>query len=433
MTMGMSLVQKILAEHSDGTARVGDIKMVRVDYAMGHDISGPHAEKVMKQELGMSTVWDRARVVLIPDHFVPAKDVKAADLSNALRRFAKEQEIPNYFEIGRAGICHVVLPEEGFALPGTVIIGGDSHTCTYGAFGCFATGVGATDLGVVFATGEIWLRVPASIKVTLTGRLRRWVYPKDIVLWMMKGLADGRANYKVLEYHDRMEKELTMDGRMTISNMAIEGHAKAGIFLADEVTEEYLKGRARMSYRVVKPDEDTEYDEEIHLNVSDLEPQVARPYSPDRVSPLSEVEAEHIPVDQVILGSCTNARLSDLREAAEVLRGHSVNPEVRMIVIPGSQRVYREALNEGLIHVFMDAGAAVSFSTCGPCFGGHAGVLGKGERAFSTTNRNFHGRMGHPDAEVYLGSPAVAAATAVLGFIGSPELVAGRAKVAAAA
>jgi len=431
--MGMTLVQKILAEHSDGTARVGEIKMVRVDYAMGHDISGPHAEKVMKEELGADRVWDPERVVLIPDHFVPAKDVKAADLSNALRRFAREQGIPNYFEIGRAGICHVVLPEEGFALPGTVIIGGDSHTCTYGAFGCFATGVGATDLGVVFATGEIWLRVPSSIKVILTGRLNKWVYPKDIVLWMMKNLSDGRANYKVLEYHDRMEKKLTMEGRMTISNMAIEGHAKAGMFLADEVTEEYLQGRARAAYRVVEPDADAEYDEEIHLNVSELEAQVARPFSPDRISPLGEIEAERIRVDQVILGSCTNARLSDLREAAAVLKGHKVHPDVRMIVIPGSQRVYREALKEGLVEIFMEAGAAVSFSTCGPCFGGHAGVLGKGERAFSTTNRNFHGRMGHPDAEVYLGSPAVAAATAILGYIASPETVVGRMKEAVAA
>ncbi|MHA2621168.1 MAG: 3-isopropylmalate dehydratase large subunit [bacterium JZ-2024 1] len=426
--MGMTLAQKIIASHSDGLARIGEIKMVRVDYAMGHDISGPHAEKVMKQELGVDRVWDPTRVVLIPDHFVPAKDVKAADLSSALRRFAKEQGIKNYFEIGRAGICHVVLPEEGFALPGTVIIGGDSHSCTYGAFGCFATGVGATDLGVVFATGEIWLRVPSSIKVVLTGKLNPWVYPKDIVLWMMKNLADGRANYKVLEYHDLMDEKLTMDGRMTISNMAIEGHAKAGMFLADEVTDAYLAGRARALYQVVTPDPDAEYDEEIHLNVSTLEPQVARPYSPDRVSPLSEIEREHIRVDQVIIGSCTNARLSDLKEAARVLQGHSVHPDVRLIVIPGSQRVYREALKAGIIDIFMDAGAAVSFSTCGPCFGGHAGVLGKGERALSTTNRNFHGRMGHPDAEVYLGSPAVAAATAILGYIASPERVVGRAR-----
>lgn len=428
--MGMTLAQKIIAQHSDGTASVGEIKMVSVDYAMGHDISGPHAEKVMKQELGVNQVWDPNRVVLIPDHFVPAKDVKAADLSSALRKFAREQNIPNYFEIGRAGICHVVLPEEGFALPGTVIVGGDSHTCTYGAFGSFATGVGATDLGVVFATGEIWLRVPSSIKVVLTGRLNPWVYPKDIVLWMMKNLSDGRANYKVLEYHDRMDQKLSMEGRMTISNMAIEGHAKAGIFLADEVTQEYLQGRARAPYTIVDPDPDAEYDEEIHLNVSHLEPQIARPYSPDNVSPLSEIEQEHITVDQVIIGSCTNARLSDLREAAHVLNGHKVHSDVRLIVIPGSQRVYREALKEGLVDIFMDAGAAVSFSTCGPCFGGHAGVLGKGERAFSTTNRNFHGRMGHPDAEVYLGSPAVAAATAILGYIASPHQVTSPAKKA---
>ncbi len=421
--MGKTLAVKILERHTGDPVTEGAFVMCDVDWAMGHDISGPHAASIMKHDFGVQRVWDPEKIVLIPDHFVPAKDIRAANLASALRKFAEEQGIRYYYEIGRAGICHVVFPEEGFALPGTLIIGGDSHTCTYGAFGSFATGVGATDLAMVFATGKIWLRVPSTIRINLHGFFRKWVYPKDIVLYVMKLLADGRANYKVLEYHDLMDPPMTMEGRMTISNMAIEGHAKAGIFVPDEVTFRYLEGRAKKDYEPIYPDPDAQYEEVIDIAVDELEPQIALPFSPGNVKPLSEVERERITVDQVIIGSCTNARIEDLRVAAQILRGKKVHPRVRLMVIPGSQNVYHQALHEGLVDIFMEAGGVVSFSTCGPCFGGHAGVLAEGERAFSTTNRNFRGRMGHPTAEVYLGSPAVAAATAVLGYIASPENV----------
>jgi len=391
---------------------------------MGHDVSGPHSARILKKEMGIERVWDPEKVVLVTDHFLPAKDVQAAALGKALRDFAEEQKIPHYFEVGHSGICHVILPEEGFVVPGDVIVGGDSHSCTYGALGAFGTGVGATDLAAVWATGEIWFRVPSTIRVRFTGEFQDWVYPKDVVLYLMKLLEDGRANYKALEFWDEVEGKIPMEGRMTISNMTIEAGGKVGMFLPDEVTFQYLEGRARKPYTPVYPDKDAEYEEEIRVNVSDLEPQVALPFSPSNTVPISEVEAKKIPIDQVIIGSCTNARISDLRIVGAILKalqGKKVHPKVRVILLPGSQRVYREALSEGLIEVFMDAGIAVSLSTCGPCFGGHMGVLGKGERAVSTTNRNFHGRMGHPDAEVFLASPAVAITSAILGYVASPK------------
>ncbi len=421
--MGLTLAQKILANHTSDPIDVGNFVNVRVDLTMGHDVSGPHSARILKKDMGVERVWDPEKVVLVTDHFLPARDIQAAALGKALRDFADEQNIPYYFEVGRSGICHVVLPEEGFVVPGDVIIGGDSHSCTYGALGAFGTGVGATDLAAVWATGEIWLRVPSTIKIRFTGKFQNWVYPKDVVLHLMKLLANDRANYKSLEFYDEVKGKIPVEGRMTISNMTIEAGGKVGMFLPDEVTFQYLKGRARKPYTPVYPDPDAEYEEEIVVNVSALEPQVALPFSPSNTVPISEVEGKKVPIDQVIIGSCTNARLSDLRIVGAILKalkGQKIHPKVRAILLPGSQRVYREALSEGLIEVFMDAGIAVSLSTCGPCFGGHVGVLGKGERAVSTTNRNFHGRMGHPDAEVYLASPAVAITSAILGYVASP-------------
>ncbi len=399
---------------------VGKIVEVSVDMTMAHDISGPHSARVMQKEMGVEKVWDPSRVVLIPDHFVPAKDVASAELSSSLRRFALEQGC-HYYEIGRAGICHVVMVEEGFVAPGDVVIGGDSHTCTYGALGAFATGVGATDLAAVWALGSTWIRVPSTIAIRFYGDFPPWVYPKDVVLYLMKEMENDRANYKALEFHDLTEKKIPMEGRLTISNMTVEAGGKAGLFPPDEVTFSYLNGRVRKSYVPVYPDSDANYEDVVEVNISALEPIVAQPFSPSNIAPISEMEKKKIRIDQVIVGSCTNARLSDLRVVGYIWKGRRIHPDIRVILLPGSQRVYRDALKEGLIDIFMDAGVTVSASTCGPCVGGHMGVLAKGEKAVSTTNRNFRGRMGHPDAEVYLVSPAVAAATAVLGYLTSPE------------
>ncbi|MHA2610395.1 MAG: 3-isopropylmalate dehydratase large subunit [bacterium JZ-2024 1] len=417
--MGNTLVQNILSRKSKGRVEVGEIVEVTVDMTMAHDISGPHTAKVMQKEMGVEKVWDPGKVVLIPDHFVPAKDIASAELSLGLRKFALEQGA-HYFEIGRAGICHVVMVEEGFVTPGDVVVGGDSHTCTYGAVGAFATGVGATDLAAVWALGTIWLRVPPTIALYFKGDFPPWVYPKDVALYLMKIMENERANYKALEFHDLTDKKIPMEGRLTISNMTVEAGGKVGIFLPDEVTFAYLNHRARKSFEPVYPDKDADYEEVVEVDISALEPIVAQPFLPSNIAPVSELEKKKIRIDQVIIGSCTNARLSDLRIVGHILKGKRIHPDIRVILLPGSQRVFREALKEGLIDIFMDAGITVSTSTCGPCVGGHMGVLAKGEKAVSTTNRNFRGRMGHPEAEVYLASPAVAAATAILGYLASP-------------
>ncbi|MFN4182676.1 MAG: 3-isopropylmalate dehydratase large subunit, partial [bacterium] len=402
--MGNTLVQNILAKKTKGKVEVGEIVEVNVDMTMAHDISGPHTAKVLQKEMGVEKVWDPSKVVLIPDHFVPAKDIASAELSLSLRKFALEQGA-HYFEIGRAGICHVVMVEEGFVAPGDVVIGGDSHTCTYGAVGAFATGVGATDLAAVWALGTIWLRVPPTIAVHFKGDFPPWVYPKDVALYLMKVMENERANYKALEFHDRTDKKIPMEGRLTISNMTVEAGGKVGIFPPDEVTFDYLRDRARKSFESVYPDKDADYEEVVEVDISSLEPIVAQPFLPSHIAPVSELEKKKIKIDQVIIGSCTNARLSDLRIVGHILKGRRIHPDIRVILLPGSQRVFREALKEGLIDIFMDAGITVSTSTCGPCVGGHMGVLAKGEKAVSTTNRNFRGRMGHPEAEVYLASP----------------------------
>jgi 3-isopropylmalate/(R)-2-methylmalate dehydratase large subunit len=355
---------------------------------------------------------------MVPDHFCPNKDILSAEQAKMIREFARQYDLV-YFEVGRMGIEHVLLPEQGLVLPGEVVVGADSHTCTYGALGAFATGMGSTDIAVAMATGEIWMKVPPTIKFVYRGKLGKWVGGKDLILYTIGDIGVDGALYSVMEFTGEAIDTLPMDGRFTMANMAIEAGAKAGIFRVDGETKKYVKARAKHSYQVYEPDEDAEYAKTIEYDVSKIEPQVAMPHLPSNVKPISQVG--NIKIDQVVIGSCTNGRLDDLRLAALLLRGRQVSPEVRCIIIPGTQQIYLDALREGLIETFIKAGAAVSTPTCGPCLGGYMGVLAAGERCVSTTNRNFVGRMGSPQSEVYLANPAVAAASAILGRIASPE------------
>ncbi|HHW13743.1 MAG TPA: 3-isopropylmalate dehydratase large subunit [Firmicutes bacterium] len=418
--MSMTLTEKILAAHA-GRDRVspGELVNARVDLALGNDITAPVAIAAFR-EMGAERVFDRERVVLVPDHFTPNKDLKSAEQAKILRDFAREQDLPYYYEVGRMGIEHCLLPEEGLVLPGELIIGADSHTCTYGALGAFATGVGSTDLAAAMALGEIWLRVPETVKFVLRGRPKnRWVGGKDYILHLIGQVGVDGCRYRAMEFAGEAIAALPMDGRFTMANMAIEAGAKNGLFPPDEQTLAYLEGRAKRPFTPVHPDPDAEYAAVHEYDVTDLEPQVAFPYSPENVRPVSA--AGGIEIDQAVIGSCTNGRLSDLRLAAEVLQGRKIHPRVRCIVFPGTQEIYRQALREGIIETLVAAGAAVSTPTCGPCLGGHLGILAAGERAISTTNRNFRGRMGHVESEVYLANPAVAAASAVAGRIVSPD------------
>jgi len=357
---------------------------------------------------------------MVPDHFCPNKDIQSAEQAKQIREFAKEQGLV-YFEVGRMGIEHILLPEQGLALPGEVIVGADSHTCTYGALGAFATGMGSTDIAVAMATGEIWMRVPPTIKFIYHGKLPEWVGGKDLILYTIGDIGVDGALYSVMEFDGDVIAELSMDGRFTMANMSVEAGAKAGLFSEDDKTKEYVITHGNESYSAYQPDRDAEYANVIEYDVSKIEPQVAFPYLPSNVKPVSQ--AGSIELDQVMIGGCTNGRLDDLRVAARLLQGKQVHSETRCIIIPGSQRVYLEALREGLIETFIEAGAVVSTPTCGPCIGGHMGVLAAGERCLSTTNRNFVDRMGSPKSELYLASPAVAAASAILGRIASPEEV----------
>ena len=419
--MAMTISEKILAAHC-GRERVspGELIEAKVDFAFGNDITAPLAIQAFRRA-GGSQVFDPQRVGLIPDHFVPNKDVTSATRVQEMREFARELDLPHFFEVGRMGIEHALLPELGLVLPGDVVIGGDSHTCTYGALGAFATGVGSTDLGAAFLTGEVWFRVPESIKIVYRGRLRPWVGGKDLVLHTIGRIGVDGARYKALEFCGEVIEALPMDQRFTISNMAIEAGAKVGIIPPDETTEQYVKERAQRSYRLYHSDPDASYQQVLEWDVSDLEPQVALPPSPGKVKPVGELG--EIPIDQVVIGSCTNGRLDDLRLAASILKERKVHPRVRCIVIPATPAIYAQALKEGLLEIFGQAEAAVSTPTCGPCLGGYMGILAAGERAVSTTNRNFVGRMGHPQSEVYLASPAVAAASAILGRIAHPDEV----------
>ena len=414
----MTLVEKVLAAHSDKKrVRPGEFINARVDLILANDITAPIAIKEF-QRIGVKRVFDPNKVVMVPDHFVPNKDVASAEQAKLMREFALKQGII-YFEVGEMGIEHVLLPEQGLVLPGELIIGADSHTCTYGALGAFATGMGSTDIAAAMATGDIWMKVPPTIKFIYHGSLGEWVSGKDLILYTIGQIGVDGALYAAMEFAGEAIEALPMDSRFTMANMAIEAGAKTGIFGVDNRTQLYVKSRAERSYLVYEPDGNSEYAQVTEYDVSTLEPQVALPHSPANTKPVSQVG--NIEIDQVVIGSCTNGRPDDLRIAAQILKGKKVHPRVRCIIIPGSQQVYLDALNEGLIEIFIKAGAVVSTPTCGPCLGGHMGVLTDDERCVSTTNRNFVGRMGSPKSEVYLANPAVAAASAIMGKIASPE------------
>ena len=414
----MTLAEKILAAHTDRKkVSPGEFINVQVDLILANDITAPLAIKEFRR-FGIKKVFNPKKIVMVPDHFVPNKDIASAEQAKLMRDFCHEQGII-YFEVGQMGIEHVLLPEQGLVLPGDVAIGADSHTCTYGALGAFATGMGSTDIAAAMATGEIWMKVPPTMKFIYNGRLRKWVGGKDLILYTIGQIGVDGTLYSVMEFDGEAIDALSMDGRFTMANMAIEAGAKAGIFRIDSKTIDYVKSRAKRPYTIYDPDDDAEYAKVIEYDASAIEPQVALPHSPANAKPISQVG--EIEIDQAVIGSCTNGRLEDLRLAARILKREKVHPRVRCIIIPGSQQVFLDALAEGLIETFIRAGAVVSTPTCGPCLGGHMGVLAEGERCISTTNRNFVGRMGSPNSEVYLSSPAVAAASAVMGKIASPE------------
>ncbi len=417
--MGMTMTQKILADHAKLDKVVaGQFIEAELDLVLGNDITAPVGiEEFMK--MGAEKVFDKDKIALVPDHFTPNKDIKSAEQCKYMREFAYDQDITNYFEIGEMGIEHALLPEKGLVAAGDVVIGADSHTCTYGALGAFSTGVGSTDMAAGMATGKAWFKVPSAIQFELIGRPQKWVSGKDIILHIIGKIGVAGALYKSMEYTGEGIKHLSMDDRFTMTNMAIEAGAKNGIFPVDEKTIEYMKKHSIREYKIYKADEDAVYDEKYTIDLSTIRPTVSFPHSPDNTRTIDEVG--DIPVDQVVIGSCTNGRINDLRAAAVVLKGNKVKKGVRTIIFPATQKIYLQALKEGLIKIFIEAGAVVSTPTCGPCLGGHMGVLAAGERAVATTNRNFVGRMGHGESEVYLASPAVAAASAVTGKISSPN------------
>jgi len=417
--MPMTITEKILAAHT-GKKEVypGELINAKVDLVLANDITAPIAIQEFKK-IGAKEVFDKNRVAFIPDHFAPQKDIKAAEQCKMLRDFSKEYHLGLYFEVGRMGIEHALLPEQGLVVPGDLVIGADSHTCTYGALGAFATGVGSTDVAAAMATGECWFKVPESIKFIYYGKLNKWVGGKDLILHTIGDIGVDGALYKAMEFEGETIRNLPMYGRLTMCNMAIEAGGKNGIIVSDSVTEEYVKNRAKRPYKFYTSDADAKYMEIKEYDCSKIPLTVSCPHLPSNTKPAAELS--HITIDQVVIGSCTNGRLEDLRDAAQVMQGRKVNPNVRMIVIPATQQIYKHAMNEGLLDIFIDAEAVVSTPTCGPCLGGHMGILAKGERALATTNRNFVGRMGHPESEVYLSNPAVAAATAVVGKIATPE------------
>ena len=415
----MTITEKILAAHAGlDVVRPGQIIKAKVDFALANDITAPLAIKAFKSA-GGKKVFDKDKIALILDHFTPNKDIPSAIQCQKVREFAYQQNITHFYDVGQVGIEHVLLPEKGLVLPGDLVIGADSHTCTYGALAAFSTGVGSTDLGAVMLTGEIWLKVPASIRLIYKGNLPKWVMGKDLILHTIGDIGVEGALYKAMEFGGEAISQLSMDSRFTMANMAIEAGAKNGIFIPDEKTENYIRSRAQRKYYIYQNDEDANYVSVKEYNISNLEPQIALPHSPGNVKGISEIG--EIKIDQVVIGSCTNGRIEDLQVAASLLKGHKIAKGVRCIVIPATQMVYLEALCQGIIEIFIKAGAAVSTPTCGPCLGGHMGVLAPGEKAISTTNRNFIGRMGHPQSEVYLSNPAVAAASAIAGKIISPQ------------
>ena len=418
--MGMTMTQKILARAAGvERCRAGELLMCKLDLVLGNDITAPVAINEFHR-MGAVKVFDPAKIALIPDHFVPNKDIKAATLAKQMREFARAQHIVHYYEVGRVGIEHALLPEQGIVAPGEVIIGADSHTCTYGAVGAFSTGVGSTDMAVGMATGECWFKVPEAVKVVLTGKMKPWVSGKDVILHLIGEIGVDGALYQSLEFTGDGVKEIPMDGRLTIANMAIEAGAKNGIFPVDDVCREYLKGRVTREWTAFEADPDAEYSRTVTINLDELDMTVSMPHLPENTRP---ARACRQTIDQVVIGSCTNGRISDMRVAAQILKGHKVSDHVRCIVIPGTQQVVKDCLKEGLVDIFIDAGAIFTMPTCGPCLGGFCGVLADGERAVSTTNRNFVGRMGHTGSEIILASPAVAAASAIMGRVATPEEV----------
>lgn len=417
--MGMTMTQKILAAHAGlDKVEAGQFIEAKLDMVLGNDITGPPAIKEF-EKMGAERVFDRDKIALVPDHFTPNKDIKSAQQCKFMREFAHEQEVTNYFEVGEMGIEHALLPEKGLVVAGDVVIGADSHTCTYGALGAFSTGVGSTDMAAGMATGEAWFKVPAAIKFNLVGKPSEWVSGKDIILHIIGKIGVDGALYKSMEFVGEGIAHLGMDDRFTIANMAIEAGAKNGIFPVDDLTIEYMKDHSNREYKIYEADVDAVYDEEYTINLSDVRPTVAFPHIPENTRTIDE--AGVIEIHQVVIGSCTNGRLDDLRAAAKVLKGRKVKKGIRTIIFPATQKIYLQAIEEGLIKTFIEAGAVVSTPTCGPCLGGHMGILAEGERCVSTTNRNFVGRMGHSKSEVYLASPAVAAASAIAGKIYNPE------------
>lgn len=417
--MPMTITEKILAQHA-GLKEVapGDLIEAKVDLAFAHDVTAPIAIEVFRR-IGAEHVFDPEKVALVADHFVPNKDVQSAQQAKLMREFAREQNLKHYYEVGESGIGHVLLPEKGLVRPGQVVIGADSHTCTYGALGAFSTGVGSTDLAAVMATGEIWLRVPPTIKIKYNGRLRPWVGGKDLVLRTIGMIGVEGALYSAMEFSGDAIAALPMNHRFTMANMAIEAGAKNGIFEPDETTFRFMRERSDWKKIDLKSDKDARYEKILNINVSDLEPQIAFPSSPANVRPLSQ--AGKVNLDQVFIGSCTNGWLEDLRDAANILKGRRAFSGLRLIMIPSTPEIYKRALQEGIIETFLDAGAVIGPPCCGPCLGGHMGILAEGERALATTNRNFLGRMGHLKSEVYLANPQVAAASAILGRIAGPD------------
>jgi 3-isopropylmalate/(R)-2-methylmalate dehydratase large subunit len=419
MPRPMTITEKILAAHAGlDEVEPGQLIECSLDIVLANDVTAPIAIREFGNT-GVERVWDPKRVALVPDHYTPNKDIKSAEQAKIVRDFARAQGITHYWEVGCMGVEHALLPEQGVVGPGDVIIGADSHTCTYGALGAFATGVGSTDAAAGMATGTAWFKVPSSLKFDLEGRLGEWVSGKDLILHIIGMIGVDGALYQAMEFTGDTIESLGMDDRFTICNMAIEAGGKSGIIGFDETTRAYVEGRAERAWTVYESDQGADYDKVYRIEAALIEPTVAFPHLPSNTKLVRE--SRHVKVDQVVIGSCTNGRIEDLRIAASILKGRKADPGVRLIVIPATQAIWTQAMHEGLFDVFVDAGAAVSTPTCGPCLGGHMGILAAGERAFATTNRNFVGRMGDPGSEVYLGSPAVAAATAIAGHIALPD------------
>ena len=418
--MGMTMTQKILAAHAGlDSVEAGQLIEAELDLVLGNDITSPVAIHEMDGKMKDSSVFDKDKIALVLDHFVPNKDIKSAEHCKCVREFAAKHEISNFFDVGEMGIEHALLPEKGLVVAGDVVIGADSHTCTYGALGAFSTGVGSTDMAAGMATGKAWFKVPSAIKIELTGKPQKWVSGKDVILHIIGMIGVDGALYQSLEFAGEGVQELSMDDRFTIANMAIEAGGKNGIFPVDEKAIQYMKEHSMRPFKIYEADEDAEYERVIRIDLGSIRPTVAYPHLPENTRSIDEVE--DIAIDQVVIGSCTNGRIEDLRTAAKILEGRKVKKGLRVIVIPATQKIYLQAMEEGLLKTFIEAGAVVSTPTCGPCLGGYMGILAEGERCVSTTNRNFVGRMGHVKSEVYLASPAVAAASAVTGKISGPE------------